>query len=73
MAGEYEVARECIAQALARASLSSGMSSEGMADALMVTLIMQMLKGRSRKDLASFIDYQIESCGEDEFVVTRGC
>ena len=43
-----------------------------MADALLGTLIEEMSKTRTRKDLASLIAFQLESCAEDEFVITRG-
>ena len=73
MAGEYDVARVCLAQAFAQVEKSAGMTQDGMAEALMVTLITHMLKRRKRKDLASFIDYQLDACSEDEHVITRGC
>ena len=73
MAGEYDVARQCIAQALEEGEQDRGMSPQSMADALLATLLGHMLKGRTRKDLMSFIEFQMEASGEDEFVITRGC
>ncbi len=73
MAGEYQVARDCVAQALARAAEDRGMSEEAMCNALLGTLVSHMAKGRTRKDLMSFIEFHVESVGEDEFVITRGC
>lgn len=73
MAGEYEVAKKCIAQALDVAAQDRGMSPQSMCDALLATLLGHILKSRSRKDLLSFIEFQIEASGEDEFVITRGC
>lgn len=73
MAGEYDVARACIAQALDKAAADRGMSEEAMCNALLGTLIAHMAKGRTRKDLMSFIEFQVDSVGEDEFVITRGC
>ncbi|MGD9603331.1 MAG: hypothetical protein AB7O21_01735 [Gammaproteobacteria bacterium] len=73
MAGEYDVARACVEQALAQAARHDGMSEDAMCNALLGTLIGVMAKGRTRKDLMSFIEFQIEAIGEDEFVITRGC
>ena len=73
MAGEYDVARNCITQALDAAEQDRGMSTQAMADALLATVLSHMLKGRTRKDLMSFIEFQIEASDEDEFVITRGC
>lgn len=73
MAGEYDVARKCIAEALDAAEQDRGMSPPSMADALLATLLGHMQKSRTRKDLMSFIEFQLESIGEDEFVITRGC
>ena len=49
------------------------MSPQSMSDALLATVLGHMLKSRSRKDLLSFIEFQIEASGEDEIVITRGC
>ena len=73
MAGEYDVARKCIEQALEGAAQDRGMSPQTMSDALLATLLGHMLKSRSRKDLLSFIEFQMEASGEEEFVITRGC
>lgn len=73
MAGEFAVAREAIAQALQTAENDGGMSGDVMASALLQTLLAHMIQNRTRRDLASLIEFQLESCGEDEFVITRGC
>lgn len=72
MSGEYDVARKTIAQALDLASEDRSMSPQAMADALLATLLTHLVKVRTRKDLMSFIEFQIEAAGEDEFVITRG-
>jgi len=72
VAGEYAVARECLEQAMTTADANTSMSQDVMANALLSNLLKIMLKQRTRKDLASFIEFQLESIGEDEFVVTRG-
>lgn len=73
MAGEFNVAREAIAQALQTAEDNRGMSSDVMASALLQTLLAHLIQSRTRQDLASLIEFQLESCGEEEFVITRGC
>lgn len=73
MAGEYDVARELIGQAFEQAEKDRAMSTDTMATALLGTLLKRLLSERSPADVASLIDYQIESLGADEFVITRGC
>ncbi|CAN0442436.1 unnamed protein product, partial [Phaeothamnion confervicola] len=51
VAGEYDVARKCIAQALDVAAQDRGMSPPSMCDALLATLLGHMMKNRRRKDL----------------------
>ena len=72
MSGEYEVARTSITQALDLAAADRAMSPEAMADALLASLLTHLVKVRTRKDLMSFIEFQLEAAGEDEFVITRG-
>lgn len=73
MAGEFDAARKLVAQALQAATADPRMSTEVMANALLQSVLAQMLASRTRKDLASLIEFQLESCGEEEFVITRGC
>ena len=73
MAGEFKIARASIEQAVDAANADAGMSIDVMESALLNVLLEQMSTTRSRKDLASLINFQMESVGEDEFVVTRGC
>lgn len=72
MAGEYEVARKTIAHALDLATEDRAMSPEAMADALLASLLTHLSRLRTRKNLMSFIEFQLEAAGEDEFVITRG-
>jgi hypothetical protein len=72
MAGEYTVAQKCVDTAITTAQEDPSMSTDVMTGALLTTLLKIMIKERTRKDLASFIEFQLESVGEDEFVVTRG-
>ena len=72
MAGEFSIARASIEQALEAATADSAMSEDVMETALLCTLFEHMSKSRSRKDLASVVAFQLESCGVDEFVITRG-
>lgn len=73
MAGEFDAARQCIADALTRADGDSAMSADVMESALLNTLLTHMARSRTRKDLRSLVDFQLDSVGEDEFVITRGC
>jgi hypothetical protein len=73
VAGEFDYARQIIAQAMQSATADPRMSTDVMASALLQSVIAQMLETRTRKDMASLIEFQLESCGEEEFVITRGC
>ncbi len=73
MAGEYDVARRCLGEAMAAAERDAAMSPETMSTALLSTLLKQMLASRARADVQSLVDYQLEACGTDEHVITRGC
>ena len=73
MAGEFDVARQLVAEAMQAATTDPHMSTAVMANALLHSVLAQMLASRTRKDLASLIEFQLESCGEEEFVITRGC
>jgi hypothetical protein len=72
MAGEFDIARACIRTALDTAQADRAMGVDAMANALFTTVLTYMLKTRSRKDLESFTKFQLEACGEEEFVITRG-
>jgi len=73
MAGEFDLARETVGAALARAAEDPRMSPEVMQSALLQTVLVELARHRTRKDLQSLVEFQLESCGEDEFVITRGC
>ena len=73
MAGEFDLARQSIATALAQAADDPGMSTDVMESALLQTLLTRLAQTRTRKDLRSLLDFQLDACGEDEFVITRGC
>ena len=73
LAGEFDAARECIEAAMRRAADDPAMSPEVMDGALLAALFSCMLQARSRKDVANLVAFQLESAGEEEFVITRGC
>ena len=73
MSGEFKVARKCIEEAMSTADREPAMTSDAMAGALLNALFSTLLQSRTRKDVTSMIEFQLESCGEDEFVITRGC
>lgn len=73
MAGEYAMAKEIVAGALASAQKRSDMDAESLSNALLTTLLGTMMQTHSRPDVERFVQYSLESLNEDEFLVTRGC
>ena len=73
MAGEYQVAQKVVEQAMEEASASTKMSEDAMCLALFSELIGRMAKTNSKQQLTDLLHFQLESLGNDEHVITRGC
>lgn len=51
----------------------TGMSGQTMTEALQVLVLGKLSGGQTRKALDELISFQLDSLGEDAFVVTRAC
>lgn len=72
MAGESQLAKSVLEDALARAEDDPSMSADTLANALLTALLGHLVTTRSRADLKSLIEFELDAAGEDEFVITRG-
>ncbi len=73
MAGEYAMATQIVADALATAQERTDVDAESLMNALLTTLLGTMMQTHTRSDVERFVQYALESLNEDEFLVTRGC
>lgn len=73
MSGEYQSAVKLINEALAEAEQSPNSSAEALSQAMLGVLLQTMAEQRGVKDLAAFIEFQLDNLDTDEIVVTRGC
>jgi len=73
MSGEHKAAEQILNNALTQADDDPSMSRDALANALLGQLLSEQSKTRSKADLMSFIEFQLDNLSEDEFVVTRGC
>lgn len=72
MAGESQLAQTLFEDALARAESDAAMSPDTLANALLTAVLGHLAKTRSRADLTSLVQFELDAAGEDEFVITRG-
>lgn len=73
MAGEYQIAQKLFANTIDEANNNQNMQADIMARALLNEVLGYMLVHQSAKDLEGLIQYELESLGASDFVITRGC
>jgi len=73
MSGEHSVARQLLAEALAEAESSPSMCPDTQALAILTAVLQTLSQTRSRKDVESFVAYNLENLVESDRVITRGC
>lgn len=71
MSGENTRAKELINQAITEADASSSMSSDSMALAILSQVLRVLNETRSRRDLESYIEYDMDNMVESDMVITR--
>ncbi len=71
MSGENTRAKELIDQAITEADASSSMSSDSMALAILSQVLRVLNETRSRRDLESYIEYDMDNMVESDMVITR--
>lgn len=72
-AGEYKIAEDLLQAALQQARDNRGISGQTMTDTLLVLDLGTLSGSHTRKALHELISFQLDSIGEDAFVVTRAC
>ena len=73
MSGENTRAKELVMTAISEAEDSSSMDSDSMALAILSQVLRVLSETRSRQDLESYIDYDLDNMVESDMVITRGC
>jgi hypothetical protein len=73
MSGETTIATKLVIDAIDDAEKTSSMSADTMAHAILSAVLVELSKTRSRRDLESFIDFDLDNIVEVDNVITRGC
>ena len=71
MSGENTRAKELIDLAITEAEASNSMSSDSMALAILSQVLRLLNETRSRNDLESYIEYDLDNMVESDMVITR--
>ena len=72
MAGEQKAAEQLLDAALAAADADGAMSRDTMLSALLRLVLKRARENRTRADVISQVEFELEAMGETEFVITRG-
>ena len=73
MSGENARAKTLVNDAIEQAEQSTSMSSDSMALAILSQVLRNLSGYRSRADLESYIEYDLDNQVESNMVITRGC
>jgi len=73
MSGENALAKTLVNDAIEQAEQSTSMSSDSMALAILSQVLRNLSGHRSRADLESYIEYDLDNQVESNMVITRGC
>jgi hypothetical protein len=73
MSGEHRVAKQLYSEAITAADNNPSMCADAQALAILTTALHELSKTRSRKDLDSYIAYNLDNLVDSDLVITRGC
>ena len=73
MAGETELAKQMIAEALGAADQHDQMTPDTLLYSLLSELLSELAQRRGRADLESYINFHLDNYDQSEWVITRGC
>ena len=73
MSGEHSIAKKLYREAIAAADKNPSMSADAQALAILTTALHELGRTRSRKDLDSYIAYNLDNLVDSDLVITRGC
>jgi hypothetical protein len=73
MAGEYTIATKLVADAVKEAKDTHSMCPETMANALLGQVLSQMSRNKTRADVESYINFELDNLGGEFMIATRGC
>ena len=73
MSGENTLAVQMVDDAILQAEECNTMDSDSMALAILSQALRRLSAYRSRQDIESYIDYDLDNMVEQDMVITRGC
>ena len=73
MAGEYTIATKVVADAIQEAEDANSMCPETMATALLGQVLAQMTKNKTRADVESYVNFEMDNLAGEFMIATRGC
>ena len=73
MSGANTLAAEMVSDAISKADVSNTMDADSMALAVLSQVLRHLSSYRSRADIESYIDFELDNVVEQDLVITRGC
>ncbi|XOV89294.1 MAG: hypothetical protein ACFHX7_05225 [Pseudomonadota bacterium] len=73
MSGENALAKKLVSEALIEANNCPSMNPDSLALAILSQSLRVLSETRSRADLESYIDYDLDNLIDSDMVITRGC
>ena len=73
MSGENTLAKQMIHDAISTAEAANTMDPDSMALAILSGVLRHLSDYRTRGDLESYIEYDLDNIVEQDMVITRGC
>lgn len=73
MSGENTLAKKLVEDAVTNATEDRSMCPDAMALAILSQSLRTLSESRSRADLESYIDYDLDNMVESDLVITRSC
>lgn len=71
MSGENTIAKQLVTDAIKAAEEDKNMSGDSMGLAILSQVLRTLSETRNRKDLESYIDYDLDNLVESDMVITR--
>jgi len=71
MSGENKIAKQLVTDAIKAAEEDKTMSGDSMGLAILSQVLRILSETRNRKDLESYIDYDLDNLVESDMVITR--
>lgn len=73
MSGEAAIAKRALENALQETEGDRSKTTDAVLLAFLGEALTKLSASRSRADIESYISYQLDNVGEEDWVITRGC